>query len=199
MFWQGLPAGACSARVGPNAPLAESEYARVSGTRSSGFDSRAGYQLFARVGWLSFALSQIGCGKANCARASAFAPLRAIGHFRSRRLNGRDDGPSSLKCRFESGREHQCCLLAVAQRQAHPVRNGECRRFESCRRDQAPVAQRNKSARLRIARTRVRILPGAPIHGAVTQKKECPPVEREVAGSSPVGAANQRRVTQAEE
>ena len=28
------------------------------------------------------------------------------------------------------------------------------------------------------------------IHGAVTQKKECPLVEREVAGSSPAGAAN---------
>jgi hypothetical protein len=54
-------------------------------------------------------------------------------------------------------------LLAVAQRGSARRSGRRGRRFESCRRDQS---------------------------GAVTQKKECPLVEREVAGSSPAGAAS---------
>lgn len=48
----------------PNAPLAESEYARVSETRWSGFESRVGYQHFSRERKPSPALLQLGgCGK----------------------------------------------------------------------------------------------------------------------------------------
>jgi hypothetical protein len=44
----GIPVAAFSECRDPNAPLAESAYARVSETRCSGFESRVGHQIFSR-------------------------------------------------------------------------------------------------------------------------------------------------------
>ena len=140
---------------------------------------------------------------------------------------GQDSGPSIRGCRFNSGRERQWIVIpahAGIQRRSQTLDHRSCgddvktptrcsaaasaprsawgdRGFESFRRDHTPVAQRMQSARSRPVRSRVRFLPGVPFaNDAVTQRPECSPVEREVAGSSPASVANElRRVTQQEE
>ena len=136
---------------------------------------------------------------------------------------GQDSGLSSRECRFNSGREchgdvaqasrafashandmgstpivSTNFILAVAQRTAHVVRDDETAGSTPAGETIPPVAQR-MSETLRTSRSRVRILPGGPIHGAVTQRPECPPVQREAAGSNPASVATTRRVTQLEE
>ena len=110
--------------------------------------------------------------------------------------NGEDSGTSSRECRFNSGRErhgdvaqrteHSPCkrmdlglspivstfsILAVAQRLARPVRNGEAAGSSPAgETNTTPVAQW-MSETLRTSRSRVRILPGVPLsNDAVTQR-----------------------------
>lgn len=94
-------------------------------------------------------------------------------------------------CRLDSDRLHQ---LAVAQLASAPRSGRGDRRFESCRRDQHYLLSSTERERAATDREmRVRILPGVPVRlGTVTQRPECPPVERKTAGSNPVSVASIR-------
>ena len=157
--------GRRAARFVPNAPLAESAYARVSETRDSGFESRVGYQstqqkfCITRAGTASgntrFALSQFGCGTTSSARAGL---PRATPRGRS--SIARAPALQAGRRRLDSDRLHQ---LAVAQLASAPRSGRGDRRFESCRRDQHHLRSSTERERAATDREmRVRILPGVP-------------------------------------
>ena len=161
----------------PNAPLAESAYARVSETRCSGFESRVGHQIFcvsesSRRSFTTW-MWQTTPAARNVPSVGLWAARRGGGLSPATTFpssNGQDRGPSSRVCRFESGREYQR-FLSLA------------------------VAQPGQRASFGTRRPQVRILPARPINTSVitwrrNSETECLLVEQEVAGSSPAGAAN---------
>ena len=147
------------------APLAETEYARVSETRLSGFESRVGYQISRGSEALSPALLQLGCGKETPPRVQ-----------RADRPRGGEVCMNSSRC------------SAARQRASFGTRRPQVRLL-SARPNDSPVAQRNEERAVTTREAEGSIPSGGASHGAVIQKKECLLVERDVAGSSPAGAA----------
>ena len=145
LFARGFPVDAWVC-ADPNAPLAESAYARASEARSSGFESRVGYQIRSRRRCAFAALLQLGCGKDAPSRRSE----PASGSRAARRGGG-----------FESAFSTNFISL-WRSRQARVVRDHEAAGSSPAGEpSHAPVAQRT-SATLRTSRTGVRVSPGAP-------------------------------------
>src|SRR6185503_667411 len=79
-----------------------------------------------------------------------------------------------------------------ARQTPRTVRGGAGRAFARCKENSSRCSAAGQRASFGTRRPQVRIPPGVPIMGAVTQLTECLPVEQEVAGSTPAGAATAR-------